>query len=137
MKPLFMSLGIYCAAVSCAAANASPGPSSIAPETAITAPKDRPYPGEIRLKVDASDLGRRIVRVHETLSGISADTVLLYPEWLPGAHAPEGPIDRLAGLRITANGAPVSWTRDPVDIYAFHVHAPANARLLEIDFEYL
>ena len=137
MKPLFMSLGIYCAAVSFAAANASPGPSSIAPETAITAPKDRPYPGEIRLKVDASDLGRRIVRVHETLSGIGADTVLLYPKWLPGTHAPEGPIDRLAGIKITANGAPVPWTRDRVDVFAFHLHPAAGVRSIDIDFDYL
>src|ERR1039458_5978999 len=40
------------------------------------------------------------------LSGIGAETVLLYPKWLPGTHAPEGPIDRIAGLRITASGAP-------------------------------
>ena len=137
MKPLFMSLGIYCAAVAFAAANASPGPSSIAPETAITAPKDRAYPGEIRLKVDASDLGRRIVRVHETLSGIGADTVLLYPKWLPGTHAPEGPIDRLAGIKITANGAPVPWTRDRVDVFAFHLHPAAGVRSIDIDFDYL
>jgi predicted metalloprotease with PDZ domain len=137
MKQLFMSLGIYCAAVSFVAANASPGPSSIAPETAIAAPKDRPYAGEIRLKVDASDLGRRIVRVHETLSGIGADTVLLYPKWLPGTHAPEGPIDRLAGIKITANGAPVAWTRDRVDVFAFHLHPAAGVKSIDIDFDYL
>jgi predicted metalloprotease with PDZ domain len=137
MKQLFMSLGIYCAAVSFAAANASPGPSPMTPETAIAAPKDRPYPGEIHLKVDASDLGRRIVRVHETLSGVGADTVLLYPKWLPGTHAPEGPIDRLAGIKITANGAPVPWTRDRVDVFAFHLHPAAGVKSIDIDFDYL
>jgi predicted metalloprotease with PDZ domain len=119
------------------AATASPGPNLSAPVELIAAPKDRAYPGEIRLAVDASDLERRIVRVHETLSGITADTVLLYPKWLPGTHAPEGPIDRFAGLRITANGAQVSWTRDPVDIYAFRVHAGPSAKSIDIDFEYL
>jgi predicted metalloprotease with PDZ domain len=137
MKQLFMSLGIFCAAVSFVAANASPGPSSIVPEAPIAAPKDRPYPGEIRLKVDASDLGRRIVRVHETLSGVGADTVLLYPKWLPGTHAPEGPIDRLAGIKITANGVPVPWTRDRVDVFAFHVHPAPGVKSIDIDFDYL
>ena len=137
MKKILMSMAIYCAASAFGAALASPGPNSIAPTVSIAAPKDRAYPGEIRLKVDASDLERRIVRVHETLSGVSTDTVLLYPKWLPGTHAPEGPIDRLAGIRITANGAPVSWTRDTVDVYAFHVHPAAGVKSIDIDFDYL
>ena len=137
MNRTAIKIAFCCAAVTGVAAIASPGPNPSALGGPIAAPKDHAYPGESRIAVDASDVGRRIVRVHEILSGISTDTVLLYPEWLPGTHAPEGPIDRLAGLKITANGAPVSWTRDPVDIYAFHVHAPANAKLLDIDFEYL
>jgi len=137
MKQFLMSVAIYCAAASFAAANASPGPNSSASTVPIAAPKDRPYAGEIRLKVDASDLERRIVRVHETLSGIGTDTVLLYPKWLPGTHAPEGPIDRLAGIRITANGAPVSWKRDPVDVYAFRVHPASGVKSIDIDFDYL
>ena len=121
----------------CAGASASPGPNVIAPATPIAPPRDRAYPGEIRLTVDASDNGRRIVHVHETVSGVGADTVLLYPKWLPGNHAPEGPIDRLAGIRMTAGGAPVVWTRDPVDVYAFRVHAGPGIKALDIDFDYL
>jgi predicted metalloprotease with PDZ domain len=71
------------------------------------------------------------------VSGIGAETVLLYPKWLPGTHAPEGPIDRIAGLRITANGAQISWTRDPVDVYAFRVHTGPGIKSIDIDFEYL
>jgi predicted metalloprotease with PDZ domain len=141
-------MAVYCAAFSFAAhaasahaaspaAGASAGPTSLAPVMAIAPPKDRAYPGEITLKVDASDLDRRIVRVHETLTGIAPGTVLLYPEWLPGTHAPEGTIDRFAGLRITAQGATVSWTRDPVDVFALRLHAPAGVRSIDIDFDYL
>ncbi len=125
-----VAVAICCAASTCVWAGASPGPNSanIAPGTdrAIASPQDRAYPGEIRLAVDASDVDRRIVRVHETMTGVGADTVLLYPEWLPGSHAPEGPIDRFAGLRISANGAPVVWKRDPLDVYAFHVYPAAG-----------
>jgi predicted metalloprotease with PDZ domain len=137
MHRTVMALALCGALLTCALATASPGPNLSAPAVPIALPKDRAYPGEIRLAVDASDVERRIVRVHETLSGIAADTVLFYPKWLPGTHAPEGPIDRFAGLRITANGAQVSWTRDPVDVYALHVHAGASAKVLDIDFEYL
>jgi len=137
MKQSVMAIAICCGALYFAAAVASPGPSSTASTVPIAAPKDRPYPGEIHLAVDASDIDRRIVRVHETLSGIDGDTVLLYPKWLPGTHAPEGPIDRFAGLKITANGAQVSWTRDPVDVYAFRVHAAPGVKSIDVDFEYL
>ena len=103
----------------------------------IAAPADRAYPGEIQLNVDASDVTRRIVRVHETISGIAGETVLLYPKWLPGTHSPEGPIDRVAGLRVTAQGASVGWTRDPVEVYAFRVHATAGVKSIDVDFQYL
>jgi predicted metalloprotease with PDZ domain len=129
-----------CAASTLAMAAAVPaaetaGPTAIAPITQIVAPKDRAYAGEIQLAVDATDNNRRIVHVHETVSGIGPDTVLLYPKWLPGAHAPEGPIDRLAGIRMAAQGAPVSWKRDPVEVYAFRVHSKSGT--IDIDFDYL
>jgi predicted metalloprotease with PDZ domain len=119
------------------AAPGTAGPSATAPITPITAPKDRAYAGEIQLKVDASDTGHRVVRVHETLTGVSPDTVLQYPKWLPGTHAPEGTIDRLGGIRVTANGAPVAWKRDPVDVFAFRLTLKPGTHAIDIDFDYL
>jgi predicted metalloprotease with PDZ domain len=138
MKIFALSLAICAASpLAAAAAPEASGPVTIAPIAQIPPPKDHAYPGEIQLSVDASDTARRIVRVHETVSGIGPDTVLLYPRWLPGTHAPEGPIDRLAGIRITAHGAPVSWKRDPVDVYAFRLHPAPGTKSIDIDFDYL
>jgi len=89
------------------------------------------------LTVDASDVERRIVRVHEAITGVKGDTVLLYPEWLPGHHGPDGPIDRFPALKITANGSSVTWTRDSVNMYTFHLHVPAGANAIDVEFEYL
>ena len=141
MKILALRIAL-CAASTLAATTAVPaaetaGPTAVAPITQIVAPKDRAFAGEIHLAVDATDTGRRIVHVHETLSGMGPDAVLLYPKWLPGTHAPEGPIDRIAGIRVTAQGAPVSWTRDPVDVYAFRVHSKPGTQSIDIDFDYL
>src|SRR3984885_9617674 len=141
MKILALRIAL-CAASTLAATTAVPaaetaGPAAIAPITPIVAPKDRAYAGEIQLAVDATDTGRRIVHVHETLSGIGPDAVLLYPKWLPGTHAPEGPIDRLGGIRITANGAPVAWKRYPVDVFAFRLNLKPGTRAIDIDFDYL
>ena len=103
----------------------------------IPAPRDQPFAGEIHLDVDASDVDRRIVHVKETISGVAPDAVLLYPKWLPGTHAPEGPIDRLAGLTLTSGGKVVSWTRDTVNVYAFRPHLASGTRSLELSFDYL
>jgi predicted metalloprotease with PDZ domain len=103
----------------------------------VPAPVDRPFAGEIRLEVDATDLERRIVHVHETLTGLSATTVLLYPKWLPGTHAPEGPIDRFAGLQVMVDGRPIPWSRDTVNVYAFRLQVPHGAGTVELRFDYL
>jgi predicted metalloprotease with PDZ domain len=129
---------VLCTMVAAASLAAeSPGPSALSPIPPIAAPKDLSYPGEIQLSVDATDTGRRIVRVHESISGISGETVLLYPKWLPGTHSPEGPIGAVAGLKVTAQGTSVAWTRDPVDVYAFRVHAGSGVKALEVEFDYL
>ncbi|MBV8754784.1 MAG: M61 family metallopeptidase [Hyphomicrobiales bacterium] len=105
--------------------------------SAIPEPQDRPYPGVIRLVVDASDVTRHIFRVKETIPVESGEIILLYPKWLPGAHGPRGAIDAFGGLKIQAQGRPVEWVRDTVDIYAFHVTVPAGASTLELEFQFL
>ena len=62
---------------------------------------------------------------------------LLMPEWLPGNHAPRGQIEKLAGLTITANGQPVQWVRDPLDVYAFKIDVPQGATEIVASFQFL
>ena len=53
----------------------------------IPPPQDQPYPGTIRLHVDAADTNHRVFHVHEKLPVVGGEElVLLYPEWLPGTH---------------------------------------------------
>ena len=58
-----------------------------------------------------------------------------YPKWIPGEHSPTGPINDLVGLRLTANGKAVSWTRDPVEMFAFRCDVPAGVSELEVAFD--
>ncbi|MFZ0761053.1 MAG: peptidase M61, partial [Candidatus Sulfotelmatobacter sp.] len=37
----------------------------------------------------------------------------------------------------TANGKRIRWMRDPVDMYAFHIDAPPDAKTLDVNFQYL
>jgi predicted metalloprotease with PDZ domain len=98
--------------------------------------QDVAYPGSLTLKVDLTDLDRRVLGVHESIPVKPGPLTLLYPEWLPGNHAPRGPIDGLAGLIITANGHSVEWVRDAVNAYAFHVQVPAGVSRLDLEFEF-
>jgi len=38
---------------------------------------------------------------------------------------------------VHANGSRIEWTRDPVDVHAFHVAVPKGATSVEVDFHYL
>jgi predicted metalloprotease with PDZ domain len=103
----------------------------------VAAPQDVPFPGTIRLAVDATDVTRHIFRIKETIPVQSGSLTLLYPKWAPGTHSPTGRIDALAGLVIQAHGQRVKWVRDTVDVYAFHVDVPAGATNLDVEFQFL
>lgn len=132
---LLCSLMILLAAPA-AAENSQPlAPAYVHPEAPA---QDVRYPGVMTLDVDATDIARSILSVHQVIPVAAPGPLTLrYPEWLPGKHAPRGPIASLAGLAITANGKPVAWKRDPLDVYAFTVEAPAGAAALDIRFDYL
>lgn len=107
----------------------------------IPAARDMPFPGTIRLAVDASDTLRGVFKVSETIP-VPADQAgkpmaLLFPKFLPGKHAPRGEIEKLAGLEIRAGGRLLNWKRDPVDVFAFWVDVPAGASSLEVTFDFL
>ena len=106
--------------------------------TPTTADRDSHSADAIRLEIDATDTARHIIAVRETIPVAKAGPLtLFYPQWLPGKHAPRGPIEKLAGLKITAVGETLRWTRDPVDVYAFKVVVPPGVSELEVAFQYL
>ena len=118
------------------AGNSAPQPVPIV--DTIPAAQDVPYPGTITLNVDATDTERGIFTVHETIPvSKTGDVALLYPKWLPGNHAPRGEIEKVASLVVRANGKVLPWTRDTVDVYAFHVNVPQGAKTLDVDFQFL
>ena len=108
-------------------------PQPVVQPHSIPLPTDRPYPGTMLLRVDASDSMRGIFRVRQTIPvAKSGKFTLLYPQWLPGKHAPRGPIAEIAGFKATAGGKPLAWTRQPTDVYAFDIDVPAGAKSIDI-----
>ncbi|UUL82125.1 M61 family metallopeptidase [Sphingomonas qomolangmaensis] len=132
----FAALLLATTAASAQVQNTAPQPLPI--EQTVPTARDVDYPGVIKLVVDATDIERAIFRVKETIPVAEAGRMtLLMPEWLPGNHAPRGQIEKLAGLKITAGGRVVRWTRDLVNPYAFHIDVPQGARQIDAEFEFL
>ena len=103
----------------------------------IPPPQDVPYPGTIKLEVDATNLSQRIFRVKETIPVQAGPLTLLYPKWVPGGHSPRNPIDKIAGITFKANGKALDWKRDTLDVNAFHLDVPAGVGEITAEFDYL
>lgn len=127
MKTLSLAIAL---ALSCTAYAADSTPT-------IPPPVDTPYADTLKLHVDATDLDHHIFRTHEEIPVQAGPLTLLYPQWLPAAHSPSGPVDKLAGLAISANGHPLAWRRDTVNMYAFHLDVPAGVDAISVDFDFL
>jgi len=92
---------------------------------------------KIDLSVDATEAPRKILHGVERISAAPGDFTLAYPKWIPGEHGPTGPITDFVGLHVFAGDKEVEWTRDDVDMYAFHVNVPAGVNELTIKFDQL
>lgn len=113
-------------------------PQPVVQPLTIPLPSDRPYPGTMQLKVDATDVARGIFHVRQTIPVARAGKLtLLYPEWLPGKHAPRGAIAEVAGFKASAGGKPLTWTRQPTDVYAFDIDVPPGAKSIDVLFDFL
>lgn len=113
-------------------------PQPVVQPLTIPLPADKPYPGTMLLKVDATDNARGIFHVRQTIPVAKPGKfTLLYPEWLPGKHAPRGAIAEVAGFKPTAGGKPLTWTRQPTDVYAFDIDVPPGVKSIDIAFDFL
>src|SRR2546423_14928919 len=91
----------------------------------------------IRIRVDATGAPSNVLHSHLSIPVNGGPITLYYPKWIPGEHSPSGPLIGLAGLKFTANGAPLARERAPAEIYAIRVDVPANATTLDVDLDYL
>ena len=91
----------------------------------------------ITLSVDAREVARRIVHCREAIPVKPGPLKLYFPKWIPGEHGPTGPINELTNLKLGAEGQPVSWRRDDVDMFAFHCVVPEGTNTLDVAFDSL
>jgi predicted metalloprotease with PDZ domain len=89
----------------------------------------------IKLNVDATQASRNILHTRLVIPVKPGPLTLFYPKWIPGEHAPTGPINDVVGLKLTGNGKSISWRRDDVEMFAFHCEIPAGVSVLDVSFD--
>ena len=116
--------------------NSKPEPT--AKTDTIPAARDVAYPGTMQVTVDASDNTRAIFKIHQHVPvAHSGDFVMLYPKWVPGGHSPRNDLKNITGFRASANGQPLKWVRDNLDVFAFHIMVPEGVSAIDLDYQYV
>ncbi len=141
LHAVLIALPLFAASLPSPRALAAEAATTVAPVRPTPAPHDVEFPGLIEIDVDLTDLDQRVIRTTQRIPFGGGPITLLYPRWLPGNHAPTGPIEALAGLAIHAQDARgerrrVPWRRHPLNSYAFEVDAPTDTTALEIALQF-
>ena len=94
-------------------------------------------PPTVTLTLDATSAPRKIFHASLKIPATGGDLTLYYPKWIPGEHAPDGPVIDLAGLKFSAGGKTLKWRRDLLDGFTLHVEVPADATEVDAELDYL
>jgi len=133
--PALLALCLF-APLAAAQPIASSAPTAAPLPPALPAAADVPYPGTMTLDIDATDTLRGLYRVTQVIpvaTGARRLTLLL-PQWHPGKHGPRGTMAELADLTFTSGTRTLRWTRDPVDVFAFHIDLPEGTTAVTARF---
>src|SRR5580693_418772 len=80
----------------------------------------------IQITADLSDAPRKLYHAEVDMQVSAGALTLTTPKWIPGTHMPAGPAQDITGVVFTANGKPLTWRRDDVALYEFHLTIPAG-----------
>jgi len=84
----------------------------------------------IQIVANLTDAPRKLYHAEVDLPVTEGPITLTTPKWIPGNHRPTGPVDDITGVVFTANGQPLQWRRDDVDLYQFHITIPKGVTTL-------
>ena len=91
----------------------------------------------VTISVDATSAPRKLFHATLRIPATAGDLTLYYPKWIPGEHAPDGPVIDLAGLFFKANGQTLKWRRDLLDGFTIHVDVPTGVTEVQADLDFL
>ena len=91
----------------------------------------------VTIALDATEAPRKILHAQLSVPAKGGSLTLYYPKWIPGEHEPSGPIQNLTGLHFQASGHELTWRRDLLDAWTFHVDVPEGATSVDVTLDYL
>lgn len=113
----------------------------ILPLTGLISPEAKAAPQtgpKISVQVDAREISRSLLHARVELPATPGEMILWYPKWIPGVHAPGGPVQNLGGLRFkSAKGETLTWRRDEDELARFHVTVPAGVDRVVAELDYI
>ncbi len=90
------------------------------------------------IDVDAREMSRALLHSSVEFPATPGEFVVWYPKWIPGIHAPGGPVANLGGLRFeTVKGEAIVWRRDDDEPARFHLTVPAGADRVVAKIDYI
>jgi predicted metalloprotease with PDZ domain len=105
---------------------------------AATIPASAAPPAGISLDVDAREVSRSLLHARLEIPAKPGEFVVWYPKWIPGVHAPGGPVQNLAGIIFESPaGEKLVWKRDEVEMNRFIVTVPAGADRVIAKLDYI
>jgi len=84
----------------------------------------------IEIAADLTEAPRKLYHAEVDLPVRPGPLTLITPQWIPGNHRPNGPVENITGVVFTANGSPLPWRRDDVNLFEFHLTIPKGVASL-------
>jgi predicted metalloprotease with PDZ domain len=94
-------------------------------------------PPSIAISVDATDAPRRILHTQMTIPASPGTLTLYYPKWIPGEHAPSGPVAESAGIKFTGNGKVLPWRHSLDDVWTINVEVPPGVNEVHATLDFV
>ncbi len=89
----------------------------------------------IQITADLTEGARHLYHAEIDFPVKPGPASFITPRWIPGTHAPGGPLADITGVVFTANGQVIPWRRDDVQLAEFHVTVPAGVTTLHVHLD--
>ena len=89
----------------------------------------------IQITADLTEGVRHLFHAEIDIPVTAGTANFITPRWIPGTHAPGGPLADITGVVFTANGQTLKWRRDDVQLAEFHVTVPKGVTSVHVHLD--
>ena len=89
----------------------------------------------IQITADLTEGVRHLYHAEIDIPVQAGTADFITPRWIPGTHAPGGPLADIVGLVFTGNGQTLKWRRDDVELAEYHVTVPKGVTSVHVHLD--